>query len=419
MNNKTWIKLDNAALIYPAMLSKTTASMFRLTVTLTEDVDKELLNVALNNIMKRFPTYNYRLREGFFWFYFDKIDGHPEVTDDYNNPLLRIVFRKNNYYLFRVRVYKKRIALEIFHSLTDGTGGKVFLQTLVGEYLRLKYHISISYNEQVLNPDEEPTKEEFEDSFKSFTGSNGSLEKDKKAYHMKGIKEPVHILNIITGKMSIDSVKREAKKYNATITEFLTAVMLDALYDISRKEKNKKIIRVSIPINLRGLYNKKTLRNFSSYINVGIVPRNKKYTLEEIVLEVQNQMKDLLDIEKINTKVTANVELARNFFIQRVPNFIKKRVMRSIGNKKGDYLITTTFSNLGLVKLPEEMEEYITDINFILGRSKGTSGSVTGIGYKDNLYITFSRKIKETEFERLFFTKLVSMDIEVEIESNR
>ena len=419
IKEKTWLKLDNAALIYPAMLSKTTASMFRLTATLTEDIDKDILNKALNNVMKRFPTFNYRLREGFFWFYFDKIDGQPEVGDDYNNPLLRIIFRNNNYYLFRIRVYKKRIAVEIFHSLTDGSGGEVFLLTLVGEYLRLKYDLKINYNNQVLNPKDEPTQEEFEDSFKHFNGSNGALEKDKKAYHMKGIKEPVHILNIVTGKMSIKKVKDLAKKYDATITEFLTAVMLDSLYDISKKEKNKKCIKVSVPINLRPIYDKRTLRNFSSYINVGIMPRTKKYSLEEIIDSVKEQMKELVDKEKIDVKVTANVELARNFFIKRVPNFIKKKIMGIIGNKKGDKLITTTFSNLGLVKVPEEMEEYISDLNFILGRSKGTSGSVTGIGFKDNLYITFSRKIKEAEFERIFFTKLVNMGIEVEVESNR
>lgn len=419
INNNTWLKLDNAALIYPAMLSKTTASMFRLTVTLKEDVDREILDKALSNVMKRFPTFNYELKEGLFWFYFNKLKDKPVIDDDYNNPLLRMNFRANRYYLFRVRVYKKRIAIEIFHSLTDGTGGITFLLTLVGEYLKIKEHIHITYNDKVLDPLVEPSPEEFEDSFKMFKGHGGALEKDKKAFHMKGIKEKIHVLNIITGKMNIGAVKNEAKKYSATITEFLTAIMLDSLYEISKREKNKKIIKVSIPINLRTIYGKKTLRNFSSYINVGIVPKEKRYSLEEIIKEIKKQEKALMDKEVINGKVSANVELARNFFIRRIPIIIKKKVMGIVGNKKGDKLITTTFSNLGLIKIPEEMEDYITDMNFILGRSKGTSGSVSGIGYKDNLYITFSRKIKEAEFERLFFTKLVKMGIEVEIESNR
>ena len=88
-------------------------------------------------------------------------------------------------------------------------------------------------------------------------------------------------------------------------------------------------------------------------------------------------------------------------------------------SRMGDGYITTTFSNLGLVTLPKEMTKYVHEMNFILGRSKGKSTSVSSLGYNDTLYITFSRNIKEAEFERLFFTKLVKMGLEVEIESNR
>ena len=118
-------------------------------------------------------------------------------------------------------------------------------------------------------------------------------------------------------------------------------------------------------------------------------------------------------------KISANVNLANNFVIRIIPLFIKKRIMSIVENRVGDGYVSTTLSNVGLIKLPKEMEKYITDVNFILGKSKGKSGSIGAIGYKDTLYVSFSRKIKEAEFERLFFTKLVKMGLEVEIESNR
>ena len=99
--------------------------------------------------------------------------------------------------------------------------------------------------------------------------------------------------------------------------------------------------------------------------------------------------------------------------------FIKKHIMSFVEAKMGDGYITTNFSNLGMVSVPKCMEEYITDMNIILGRSRGKSTSVTSISYKDNMYITFSRNIKESEFERIFFTKLVELGIDVYIESNR
>ena len=38
----TWLKLDNAAKIYPPNTTRRWQSMFRLSVTLTEDVDPDL-----------------------------------------------------------------------------------------------------------------------------------------------------------------------------------------------------------------------------------------------------------------------------------------------------------------------------------------------------------------------------------------
>ena len=161
------------------------------------------------------------------------------------------------------------------------------------------------------------------------------------------------------------------------------------------------------------------MRNFSSYVNVGIKVTKDNYSFEEIILEVKRQIKEMTTKKKMTEKISANVNLAKNLLIRIIPLFIKKRIMSLVENRVGDGYVTTTLSNIGLVKLPKEMEQYITDINFILGKSKGKSGSISAVGYQDTLYITFSRKIKEVELERLFFTKLVKMGLEVEIESNR
>jgi NRPS condensation-like uncharacterized protein len=123
--------------------------------------------------------------------------------------------------------------------------------------------------------------------------------------------------------------------------------------------------------------------------------------------------------EKINSKITGNVNLMKNFFIRRIPMFIKKHIMSYIEKVMGDGYITTTLSNLGNIELPNNMKKYVTDMNFILGKSRGKTTATTMIGYDNKLYITFSRNIKESEYERLFFTTLVKEGIEVLIESNR
>ncbi len=418
--NDNWLKLDNAALIYPSTLSRKYASMFRLTVTLSEEVDNVILQTALINIMNRFPTFNYELRQGFFWCYLNKIDNTPFVQTDYNNPMLRINFDKNNKYMFRIRTYKNRIALELFHALTDGTTALSFILTLAGEYIRLKYHEKIKYNSLMLDPKEEVKKEETEDAFLKVSERKGNLSHENKAYHIRGTLLEENLINIITGVLDINDVKKQSKKYNATITEYITSMILYSIQELkhNRKSLSTKELKVSVPVNLRKIYNLNTQRNFSSYVNVGIDSK-KNYSFEEIIEEIKKQLKQMTSIEELTTKISANVQLMKNPFIRRVPMFIKKHVMSYIEGKMGDGYITTTFSNLGNVEIPSNLKKYITDMNFLLGKSRNKSHSVTAIGYNNKLYITFTRQIKEPELERLFFKNLVDNNIDVYIESNR
>lgn len=417
-----WIKLDNAATIYPATLSKKYAGMFRMSAQLRDTVDKEILSLALNNVIKRFPMYRYQLKQGFFWHYFRFNDNIPIIQDDYRNPLVRINFKQNSNFMFRVRIFNKRISVEYFHSLTDGYGGITFLLTLVAEYIRIKYKSKISYTKNILNPTEYATKEEIKDSFLKYSRGYGEFIKEQPAYHQKGILEPSYKINIISGKIPIDKVKEIAKEYNCTITQFIVSVMIDSFQTIQEQEikniKKRKQIKISIPINLRNIYNSNTLRNFSSYVNIGIDPKYGHFSFKEIINEVKSNMSLMTTEKRLNAKITSNVKLAKNIFIRIIPMSIKKHIL-SLGEKLyGDRYVTSTMSNLGLIEVPKNITKYIDDLGFIIGRSRTNPGSGTCVGYNGNLYITFSRKIRETEFEKLFFRRFVELGIPVEIESN-
>ena len=415
-----WIKLDNAATIYPSTLTRKYASMFRLTITLNEKVDKDILGSALNNIIKRFPSFRYKLKQGLFWCYFKKNKKNVYVQDDYKNPMLRINFKDNNDYMFRVRCFDRRIAIEYFHALTDGTGGITFLLSLTGEYLRLKRGIKPEYNDKILNPKDKPCKDESSDSFKEYARKIGALEKEKSAYHYKGKSEANHVLNIITGIISVSELKAKCKFYNCTITEFLVSVMLLSLQEMQERKnkKKKKPIKILVPINLRKFYNSKTMRNFSSYVNIGIDTIYGHFTFDEIIKEVKSKMGLLVTEKRINAKISANVKLSNNYFVRLIPMFIKKHILSFSEHLMGDRYCSSTLSNLGNIEIPSGMISYIKDMGFIIGRQRHNAGSAACVSCKGKLYISFSRKIKESEFERLFFTNLVNMNIGVEIESN-
>ena len=414
------MRLDNAALIYPPAVKKKYAMMFRLTLTFKKDIDKEVLAKALENTLVRLPSFAYRLRRGLFWYYLEKIDGIPPIQDDVKNPMRTINFKDNNYFMFRVRVYENRLALEFFHALTDGTGGVTLLLTLAREYLRLKYKANIPYTDKILDLSVTPSKEEIEDSFKKYVGDVGSLEKEEVAYHLKGEQLPSHMLNIITGKMSIKELKKLCKKYDCTITVLLTSIMFLSFQEIQKNnnDSKKNPIKISIPVNLRRFFESVTLRNFSSYVNPKIDTKLGEYTLEEIIHEVKNQLDLMVTEKKLRSKFTGNVNMEKKFIIRIMPTFIKKQALSISDYLMGDRYYTTTFSNYGLINIPKEMQEYVTDMGFMIGRSRNKHGAVACISCMDNLYITFTSRIKESEFERLFFTKLVELGVEVYIESN-
>ena len=169
------MRIDNAANIYPASLSKHYASLYRMSVTLSEPVDLAVLRQALVTVSERIPTFRCELRAGAFWWHLRRMEKEPEVTPA--APLNRFHFSDNGGFLYKVSADGNRIVLDVFHALADGTGSETFLLTLAGEYLRLKYGISISYSGLVLDPSAVPDTREVEDSFKTvFSGRKGAYE---------------------------------------------------------------------------------------------------------------------------------------------------------------------------------------------------------------------------------------------------
>ena len=270
-----WLKLDNAAKIYPASRTRGWAAMFRLSVTLTEPIDPTLLAKAQRTVLKRFPTFAYRLRRGLFWYYLERMEGEPELQQDVGNPLVRMDLRENGRFLYRVRYHDRRIAVEFFHALTDGTGALSFLMTLAAEYLRLKKGPRIPAGGPVLDCRDAPAPEEMEDSFLRYARGAGRSRREKPAYHIAGTPERSHFLNITTGIIPSKALIDKAKSYGVSVTVFLTSVLILCFQQIqrgeTRRQKARLPVKVMLPVNLRRFYGSKTLRNFASYLNVGVL----------------------------------------------------------------------------------------------------------------------------------------------------
>ena len=51
-----WLKLDNAALIFPAVRRRDWTNTFRVSATLREKIQPDMLQKAVDMLMPRFPS---------------------------------------------------------------------------------------------------------------------------------------------------------------------------------------------------------------------------------------------------------------------------------------------------------------------------------------------------------------------------
>ena len=136
------MRLDNAALIFPAALRRTWSNAYRISFSFRDPVDPALLQLALDRVAPRFPSVLVRLRRGAFWYYLEEVEHPPTVREDSWQPLIRMGRKDVRRCAVRVLYYRDRMAVEYFHAVTDGTGGMVFAKTLAAEYTRLRYGVS-------------------------------------------------------------------------------------------------------------------------------------------------------------------------------------------------------------------------------------------------------------------------------------
>ena len=417
-----WVRLDNAAKIYPAARRRDWSNVYRESVTLYEDVDVPTLKSALRVTVKRFPTIAARLRKGLFWYYLQQVEHTPEIQEEYSYPLVYMSKEETRKCAFRVIAYKNRIAVEFFHSLTDGNGALIFLKNLVAEYLEQRHGIAIPFENGIVDRREPPQKEEIEDCFPKFAGKVLASRKDTNAWHMYGTPTKRGYLHATCFKLPVKDALELAHRYNVTLTAFISAVMMLALLNLQHEKnpsgKNLKPIKLLIPINLRQLFPSKTLRNFAMYTIPEIDPRLGEYTLEEVCKLVHHKMGLEFTAKHMSKVIATNVHDEQNPLVRLIPLPLKNAVMKMIFDSVGERKACLALSNLGKIAIPDNMAAYIQRFDFILGVQADAPYNCGMLSYGDTLYINFIRDIKEAELERHFHAVLQQLGLPVAVESN-
>ncbi len=149
-----WMRLDNAAKIYPAVQNDELTAVFRLSCVLKHPVKIQQLLDAIQKIENRFPYFKVKPKKGFFWYYLEFHDEPIPLRPDIGTPCR--AFGKDDL-IFRILARNNILSVEFSHIITDGGGGFEFLKTLVLTYLD---HCCVSPGPEVaaIKPDDIPAE---------------------------------------------------------------------------------------------------------------------------------------------------------------------------------------------------------------------------------------------------------------------
>lgn len=417
-----WMELDNAAKIFPAARRRNWSNVFRLSATLTEAVDKDVLQTALDVTIRRFPSIAVRLKTGFFWYFLEEIPKAPAIMEEKPYPLSRMIFDDIRKCAFRVIVYENRVAVEFFHALTDGNGGLIFLKTLIAEYLYQKYGVKVPIENGVFDRLEEPTEREMEDSFFKYAGKKPASRADTDAMKLSGTREVDGYKTNTTFIMDAEQVAREAKLRGVTVTAYLTAILITACIRVQeqtvRNPKRYKPIKILIPVNLRKMFPSETLRNFVMYATPGVDPALGTYEFDEICGIVQHQMKLQITKKNMAAMIATNVNNEKQMILRLAPLFVKNFVMKLIFNAVGERKSCFSFSNLGVVKMADAFSSKVERMDFVLGVQSCAPYNTSAITYRGKLNLNVIRNVKEPVLESRLYEVLREQGIGVRAESN-
>ncbi len=412
-----WDRLDNTAHLFPVIAGEQMTNVYRISVTLTELVQPELLQEALNLVLPKMDGFNLRLRMGVFWYYFEE-NGKPapRVREESNFPCRLIQQNKNRNYMFRVTYYKYRINLEVFHVLTDGMGGINFLKELTYQYLRLAHP---ELKELVGDSLNSGTSLNREDSFlKNYKKSATKGYQTKKAYLLKGEMLPKGEFGVMHGYMEIPRLKEVCHSYGCSINEYLVAVYVWSVYtECMKGMPSERPIRVAVPVNLRPYFNSITTKNFFVMVSAEFHPTKEIYTFEEVLGIVRDSLRSQIDREHLEELFSYNVSNEKLLVARAVPLFMKNLAMRFVYTQSA-LANTTTITNIGNISVDEEYRPYVEMFHAFLAMSKGQHQKGTICSYGSTLVFSFSYDLKDASVQRGFFRKLAADGLEVEVESN-
>lgn len=418
-----WLRLDNSAKIFPMLTNKKNQNLFSMTVTLRDEVDAKVLEEALNLTLPRFPSFKVRLMRGFFWYYFEENNNRALVYPTSDTVIQKISLTNCNGYCFRTQYYKNVLTFDFFHAICDGSGALEFIKSILYTYFNL-LGLDINASGKVMTINSPIEAGEFQDSFLKYYKKKKLSElkidamKGKKAMKVNGILYDNTGKGLITLHIPVKQLKALCKEKNCTVTEYLAALYIQAIY-YTQKDRNdsKNSIQLFVPINLRKIFPSITLRNFSLFSRIGAA-LDKPMDMDSLITLVHKCLVRDTDKQLLSDKISTTVRAEKLFVMRIMPLVIKQFIFKVSNLFFGKEKKTATFSSIGIVSLPDDMKPLIKSVSSNINVNANVPISLTALTCGDDLALAFTRGITDTMIEKYISDHFIANGINVKVISN-
>lgn len=395
MARDTWYRLDNVGKFYSSQAGDSSQTVFRFSATVADEVDALILQEAVEHTVSVFPNLNVCLRSGFFWHYLEQSPKPPKVQEE-NLPICFGLHVGVKSTLFRVSYYKSRINFEMSHIVSDGRGALSIFKVLLYSYLQKRYdveNIPQDYDGSELQKSENSFDRYYERAKTSILsgGKENKPPRKQKVYKLSGWHDeadPTYIEYHVPTK----DIRTLAKSYGVSVTSLIiTALLLAIQKEMPHRLRNREI-RISIPVDLRQIFESATTKNFFGLAFVSCSVSSNEST-QALAQRVHEQLKKATEPENLKPRMNRMISLEKNPLLRYAPLFMKDFAL-DIADRFAKRTITTTVSNLGKISINEQLEPYVKDINIL---SSTTSTTLTMCSFGEDMSIGLSSVLSSME----------------------
>lgn len=417
---RRWIPLENASKIFLATFDEIDTKVYRFTVGLKAEVDPERLQRAVDYAFDHMDLYRASIRRGIFWYYFEESPLRPVVKQEKDVPCASIYSFEYRGLLFRVLYNGKRIHLEVFHALSDGSGALTFFRMILNHYFG-----SEPLPMPVLSPDDEHMLDSFKSSVKPggrpslFALATGLVQrvrtKRPAVFHMRGtptVDERMRVIEIQCGTKDILAL---SKSYGVTVTEFLTALfMLSIFQENQGKRQKKRVMSIAVSVDLRQMFPSKTARNFFATVLMQYDFRKNLAQLDAVCQSVKAQFVEKITPDRLEKKLRQLMKLEESLALRSFPRPVKDQILK-IANFFNNRAITAAMTNTGRLGL----EEHASQIEFAGIMTAAVRPQFSIMSHGDVFTISFTSPFQNDEVQARFISHLDNHGIAMKVYGNR